>query len=158
MGKKSVKQNKSYYQLCREDAGMTRAEASEALETISESRLEKLENEKTPLLPADALTMAKAYGKPELCNYYCRHNCEIGELSVPQVVLRDLPQITLQLLSAVTALNAEKDRLIEIAADGKITENELPDFSEIREQLEKMSVAIEELKLWAGNELVPEQK
>ena len=35
MGRTSTKENKCIYQLAREDAGMTRAEASEALKFIS---------------------------------------------------------------------------------------------------------------------------
>ena len=40
MGKKSVKEDKSIYQLAREEADMTRAEASEAMDFVSERRLE----------------------------------------------------------------------------------------------------------------------
>ncbi|MGN0140715.1 MAG: hypothetical protein ACI4AD_00695 [Roseburia sp.] len=42
----------------------------------------------------------------------------------------------------------EKDRLIDIAADGKITEDEISDFLRIKTNLENMSLAIESLKLW----------
>ena len=43
MGKKSVKEDKNMYFKAREDAGFTRAEASERT-SISESRIEKIEN------------------------------------------------------------------------------------------------------------------
>ena len=61
MPKKSVKQDKSFYWIAREEAELTRAEASEKLQTISESRLEKLENGSTQILPEDVLAMEKAY-------------------------------------------------------------------------------------------------
>ena len=48
MGKKSTKENKNMYFQCREAAGLTRAQASELLGFISESRIEKIESEKTP--------------------------------------------------------------------------------------------------------------
>lgn len=42
MGKASTKENKNRYFQAREDLGLTRAEASELLEVISEDRVEKL--------------------------------------------------------------------------------------------------------------------
>ncbi len=46
MGKKSTRENKNAYQLAREDAGVTREEASEALQFISDSRIEKFMTDK----------------------------------------------------------------------------------------------------------------
>ena len=64
MGKKSTKEDKSIYQICREEAGLTRAEASEAMSFVSESRIEKFESGKSPVQPEEVLAMAKAYKKP----------------------------------------------------------------------------------------------
>ena len=44
MGRKSVRENKNIYQLSREEANMTRAEASEATGFMSESVIEKIEH------------------------------------------------------------------------------------------------------------------
>ena len=77
MGKKSVKENKNIYFTSREEAGLTRAQASELIGTISDSRLEKIETDKTSVQPEDVADMAVAYKKPELCNYYCTHECRI---------------------------------------------------------------------------------
>jgi hypothetical protein len=41
VGKKSTRENKNIYQLCREEAELTREEASEAMGFVSESRIEK---------------------------------------------------------------------------------------------------------------------
>ncbi len=43
--------------------------------------------------------------------------------------------------------------MIDIAADGMITEDEKEDFERFREHLSDMSLAIESLKLWADKEL-----
>ena len=67
MGKKSTKENKNVYQLAREAADMTREEAAEALEFVSESRIEKIEGEKSLPEPDEVLAMANAYKKPSLC-------------------------------------------------------------------------------------------
>lgn len=59
----------------------------------------------------------------------------------------------MELLSNLNSLNKDKDRVIDITADGKITENELADFKLFREHLSEMSQAIEALKLWADKEM-----
>ena len=45
MGKQSTRENKTIYQLCREAAGLTRAEASERMDAVSDSKIEKFEYE-----------------------------------------------------------------------------------------------------------------
>ena len=148
MGRRSVREDKNRYQLCREEAGMTRAQASEALSFISESRLEKIESERTPAQPEDVLAMAKAYKSPDLCNYYCTHECPIGREHVPEVKVRSLSQITLSMLSTLNTLDREKERLIEITEDEHISGDEMADFARIQDQLDRISLAVESLKLW----------
>ena len=148
MGKKSIKENKNIYQLSREEAGMTRSQASEALVFMSDSRIEKIESEKCEPHPDEILAMAKAYKKPSLCNYYCSKECPIGQLYVPELKEKDLAQITLEMLSTINILSKQKDRLVEITVDGKITKDEMKDFLNIKSELDKMTVSIESLKLW----------
>ena len=131
MGKKSVKEDKSIYQLAREEADMTRAEASEAMDFVSESRIEKYESGRSPVQPEEVLAMARAYKKPGLCNYYCSHECPIGQEYVPEVEVKELAQIVLKTLSSMNSLEKAKDRLIEITADGEISDDELMDFARI---------------------------
>ena len=151
MGKKSVKENKNIYFEAREQAGLTRAEASEIIGTISESRLEKLETEKTAILPEDVVDMARAYKKPELCNYYCTHECRIGKDSVPEVKASSLSEIVLGMLAALNSLDSQKNRLIDITADGVISDDELPDFVSIQKQLDQIDMTVESLKLWVAS-------
>ena len=66
MGKKSTRDNKSIYQISREEAGMTREEASEVMQFVSDSRIEKYETRKSPVQPEEVMAMAKAYKKPML--------------------------------------------------------------------------------------------
>lgn len=56
MGKKSIKENKSIYQISREEAGVTREEASEAMEYVSDSRIEKSESGKSPVQPEEVIS------------------------------------------------------------------------------------------------------
>lgn len=146
VGKVSTKENKNIYQISREQAGLTRAAASEQL-YLSASRIEKIENGSRPH-PDEVLKMAECYQNPSLCNDYCCHLCEIGQKYVPKVEMKELSQITLEMLASLNALAQKKDRLIEITVDGKITADEIPDFLSIQKQLEQMSLIIDSLQLW----------
>lgn len=155
MGKKSTKENKNVYQQARDDLNLTRAAASDATNgVLSESRIEKIESGSLNARPEDVVIMADIYNKPELCNYFCTKECQIGRRYVPEVkTVHDLPQIAMELLSNLNALNRDKDRIIDITADGKVTENEAEDFEVFRKHLSEMSLAIETLKLWTDKEL-----
>ena len=151
MGRKSIKENKTVYQLAREELGLTREAASDLLEYISADRIEKIENEKTLARPEEVVTMSQCYKKPELCNYYCSHECPIGIGTVPELKIKDLSQITLEVLANLNVLNREKDRLVEITVDGTISEDEMKDFEAIREKLSEMAVAVNSLTLWVDS-------
>lgn len=148
MGRRSIRSDKTVYQLAREEAGYTRAQASEALDFMTESRIERIEYGTLPF-PEEVIAMSEAYRKPELCNYYCSHECAIGKQSVPQLSNADnLPAIVLEILASLNTLSREKDRLIEISADGDISPDEMKDFEQIRNKLDELSVTIDSLKLW----------
>ncbi len=151
MGKRSIKENKNIFFESREAMGLSRAQASELMGGISESSLEKMETGKTNIYPEDVVAMSRAYKKPELCNYYCTHECAIGRDSVPEVKISSLSEIVLAMLSSLNSLDRQKERLIEITADGEITEDELPDFANIQNQLEHIDLTVEALKLWVAN-------
>ena len=151
MGRKSIKENKNIYQKSREKLGLTREAASDLLGYISADRIEKIESEKSTPYPEEIISMADCYKNPMLCNYYCTHECKIGQIYVPEVELKDISQITLEMLATLNALNREKERLIEITVDGNISQDEFDDFQKIQDQLDKMSLTIESLKLWVNH-------
>ena len=151
MGRKSIKENKNEYQLAREAAGLTRAQAAELMEYVSESRIEKIEREKSAPHPDEIIVMADAYKKPALCNFFCSTQCPLGQEYIPQVEVKDLSQITLEILATLNRLNKEKDRMIEITADGVIEEDEMEDFTRIRKQLAQISMTVDSLQLWIDN-------
>lgn len=154
MGRSSTKENKNIYQQSRENASLTREAAAEKLEFISASKIEKIEYEKTLPHPEEVLAMAKCYKEPSLCNYYCSHECPIGQEYVPEVSFKELSQITLEMLASLNALEKEKNRLIEITVDGVISEDELNDFKKIQTQLSQISLAIDSLQLWVEKALI----
>lgn len=149
MGRVSVKENKSMYQVRREELGLSREKASELLETIPPERIEKIENQKSLPHPEEALVMAEAYKMPTLCNYYCANDCPIGKRYVPEIKQKDLSQIVLEMLASLNAMQKKQERLIEITVDGKIEGDEIKDFVYIQEELERISIAVESLQLWA---------
>jgi len=156
MPRRSTKENKNVYMRSREAAGLTREAASERLGFISEDRIYRIENGALPD-PEEVLRMAEGYLDMSLCNYYCVNECRIGQEYVPEVKLRDLAQITVEMLATLGSLNRDKDRLLEIAADGTISGDEIPDFLSIQDSLEKMSITIDALKLWVDQKIAEGQ-
>lgn len=149
MARVSTKEKKNIYHTTRESLQLTREAASELLETIAPERIEKIENERSLPHPDEVLTMAEKYKQPSLCNYYCANQCPIGQQYVPEIKIKDLSQIVLEMLASLNAMNKRKDRLIEITADGTISGDELADFIFIQEELERISITVETLQLWS---------
>lgn len=148
MPRVSTKENKNIYQKTRESLKLTREAAAEVLDSISPERIEKIENERSLPHPDEVLIMAEKYRQPTLCNYYCANQCPIGRQYVPEIKPKDLSQIVLEMLASLNSMNRQKERLIEITVDGKITGDELTDFMKIQEELERISIAVETLQLW----------
>lgn len=149
MGRVSVKENKNIYQLRREELGLSREKAGELLETMPPERIEKIENEKSLPHPDEVLLMSEAYKMPNLCNHYCANECPIGKEYVPEIKIKDLSQIVLEMLASLNSMHKKQERLIEITADGKIEGDEIKDFIHIQEELEKISITVETLQLWS---------
>ena len=63
--------------------------------------------------------------------------------------MKDLEKIVLRMLSSLNSMNKSKDRLIEITADGEISNDEIKDFVNIQEELERISLTVDSLKLWS---------
>lgn len=148
MGKQSKRENKTIYQLCREECGLTRDGASELMDGVSASRIEKFEYELQEPTPYDILQMADCYKRPDLCNYYCSHKCAIGDRYVPEVESSELSSIILETIASLNDIQPLTDRLIQITRDGKITDDEIKDFALISKKLNDISLAVDALNLW----------
>ena len=154
MGKKSTKENKNIYQLNRERLELTREKASELLESVTSDRIEKIESGKSLPHPDEVLAMAKCYQNPLLCNYFCSEECPIGRQYVPKVESKMLSPIVLEMLASLNSIDKKKNRLIEITADGEVSDDELKDFVAIQEELEQISLTVESLQLWAETMMI----
>ena len=162
MARISSKKNKNIYQQTREALDLSRESASELLEWISPERIERIENEKSVPNPDEVLQMADKYKLPRLCNHYCSNQCPIGQEYVPEIKAKDLSQIILEMLASLNSMNKKRERLIEITADGKVSDDEIEDFIYIQEELERISVTVETLQLWSermlANEIIDKDK
>ena len=134
--------------MTREELGLSREKASELLETIAPERIEKIESERSLPRPDEVLIMAEKYKTPSLCNYFCARQCPIGQQYVPEIRSSELSDIVLKMLASLNAMDRKKERLIEIAADGTISKDEIDDFVRIQKELERISVTVETLQLW----------
>lgn len=147
MGRVSTKKDKTIYQLYREECNLTRERASELMEGMTPSRIEKIENGKEPT-PYDIMQMADCYKRPDLCNYYCSHQCAIGDRYVPRIEVTDLPNIIIETITSLNDITPLTSKLIQIARDGQITDDEIPEFAQISNKLDETSLAIDALNLW----------
>lgn len=146
---KKILHEENVYRATREKLGLSREEASELLEVIPPERIERIENGKFSIQPDEVCIMAEKYKEPSICNHYCSHECPIGKEYVPEIKIKNLSEIILQMVASLNSMKKSQDRLIEITADGIIDEDELKDFIYIQEELERISITVETLQLWA---------
>ena len=103
----------------------------------------------TKCMPVDkAVLMADLYNAPQLLNYYCLHECPIGcRHSISDEVV-DIDRVTVKLLKGlrVDKLEEIKDSLLDIAEDGKITDDEKPELKEALDYLDSLAKTVSELK------------
>ena len=149
MARTSRKDDQNVYWQARDKMGLTREEASDLLETIPPERVARIEYEQFLPHPDEVLVMAEKYKEPMLCNYYCSQQCPIGQQYVPEIKIKDLSQIVLEMLASLNSMQRQTERLIDISADGIIDNDELKDFIRIQKELEKISITVETLQLWA---------
>ncbi len=154
MSRRSVKENKTVYQQSRERRNLSREAASERLEFVSADRIEKIESGRSAPHPDEVLLMEKGYEDPELSNYYCTHECPIGMKYVQRVELKELPQLTVELLSALNAMEEEKNRLIDISVDGRVSDTERKQFNVILSKLSALDRSIRGMRIWIEHALI----
>lgn len=146
-------ENKSIYQLHREKLGLSREKASELLEVIPPERIERIETGKFIAHPDEIVVMAEKYQAPNLRNHYCTHDCEIGRKYVTKIEIKHLSQIVLEMVASLNSIEKRQERLIEITADGRIGKDEVEDFVQIQENLERIATTVQALQLWAEKKL-----
>lgn len=114
---------------------------------ISRSTLCKYESGEWTPPPDVILGMAKVYSKPDLPPQYCKNDCPIGQIYDHDITKKTLTTAVMQLLNAINGIEQECKRLIEIAADEQVTEDEVEDLTAILHRLIKVEHKIGNLKV-----------
>lgn len=151
----------SIYKSIRKEHDMTRDEVCDVAidlgKPLQPERLERIENGKLEIHPEEVMLLSEIYGEPTLCNHYCSKECPIGQKYVPEIKVKDLTQIVLEMLSSLNSMKKSQERLIEITADGIIDDEEIKDFVFIQKELERISITVETLQLWV-EQMIAEDK
>ena len=127
---------------------LNNCESAQDLVYIERTKLLAIESGDKNPSPDDVVSMAKVYDAPELCNYYCTHQCPIGG-DKPALMYEDLSEIAVRLMSAIHFLSETKDTIYRVFEDGKINDYEVDDFKKIIETVKKLSYSADSLALWA---------
>ncbi len=134
-----------------DDRLLSREGAAERL-GMSVSSVADAELGLTKCMPVDkAVLMADMYRAPYLLNYYCLNECPIGcRLPISDEIV-DIDRITVKVMKnlRIDEIRNIKDKLLEIAYDGVISDDEKPEFAMIVEYLEELSRSVSEIKTLA---------
>lgn len=120
---------------------------------IDRTRIARIELDTLIPYPEEILLMADAYQAPQLLNHYCSELCPLGVHTVPKLELLHLDRLAIAVLSSLSQAEDIKKKIIEIVADGKITEDEVPAIERILFALEQVSKVSMEMKLWMEKNL-----
>ena len=129
----------------------SREGASEAI-GIAPSTLAEYELGITKCIPPDkAVLMADVYKAPELMSWYCNHECPIGCATAkkPEEV-GGIEQVAIALLNGLSLddLAAIRQKIIEIACDGEVDDDEQIELEKIVQSLDSARLAIARLGLF----------
>lgn len=146
MGKQSTRENKTIYQLCREEKELTREKASELMAGVSSSGLKKLNTKHR----ADSLRRRADGGllqTPRSLQLLLLPKAPSGSATFRKWKSANSPILSWRQLP-VSEINPLTNRLIQIARDGKISDDEIKDFAFISQKLDEISLAVDSLNLW----------
>lgn len=100
--------------------------------------------------PLDLVVMmAEEYNAPQLRNLYCMNQCPLGKGQPISAELKTLEAVTVGIVAKLDQNDVcdMKRQLLDIAEDGKVSPDEEVDFKEVSLALDKLAVAISELRL-----------
>ena len=115
---------------------------------IDRKRMQRIEIGTLNPYPEEVMLMADAYHAPELMNFYCTSACPIGQKMVPKAELRELDRLTVKFLNALERIKGADKSLLAIAADGKLTPDEIPAMEELLEAIKAISAVGYELEIF----------
>ena len=119
---------------------------------VDRTRLARIELGSVIPYPEEVLLMADIYRAPELKGNYCREMCPLGK-GMPKIENQDIDRIALRALCSFRKINEAKELLLDITADGVITEDEKPDLEKIIATLDEVNEVTQNLKNWIEKSL-----
>lgn len=120
--------------------------------SIDRGRLYRIESGIANPYPEEIHLMADLYNAPELENYYCTNICPLGR-DMAKVDIESLDRISIRALSSFRRIGETRDLLLDITADGVISDDEKSDMQRILENLEELEAVAQNLKLWVKKNL-----
>lgn len=137
------------YRTARKSAGMTQEKAAQLLSVSVDSLRDYEQGQRS--VPSDvASAMCDVYQAPYLAVQHLRLTSDLGRQVVPEIQLKDLPEAVLGVLAAVQRFCAKRDVMVEIAADGQITEDEQAEWNEIMKLANGLNVAMNNMRFSKG--------
>ena len=115
--------------------------------SIDRGRLYRIESGLVNPYPEEVHLMADLYGAPELRNHFCKACCPLG-CNLPIAKVQDLDRITLKALSIFRRIEDTQNTLLDIAEDGKVTEDEKEEMQGVLKNLEELEEVAQNLKIW----------
>ena len=155
MGSGCMKENDNVYFRARKNAAIyndklySREGASELI-GVSSSTLADYELGITKVVPVDKVViMADLYNCPELKTGYCKHECPIGKTMPIATQVKSIEGIALRIIREFDSekINDMEQSLVDIAADGIISDEEKPALEDILKRLDALAEVISEMKL-----------
>ena len=119
---------------------------------VDRTRLARIELGSVTPYPEEVLLMADIYRAPELKGNYCWEMCPLGK-GMPKIENQDIDRIALRALCSFRKINEAKELLLDITADGVITEDEKPDLEKIINTLNEVNEVTQNLKNWIEKSL-----
>ena len=116
---------------------------------ISRRRLEEIETGKREPYADELLIMAEAYDAPYLIEHYCNHICKIGQKFGCKYVENkgDAYKATVMFIKSLKEAEQAKEKILEILADGEITQDEVVMVDEVISTLNKIMTGFINLKI-----------
>lgn len=115
---------------------------------IDRTRLARIEGGVLIPYPEKVWMMAQTYRAPQLCNHYCANLCPLGRKTITPCELLQIDRLTITVLAAMRGAGHVRDIILDIAGDGEITEEEVPQLEQVVKHLKAMERASMELRLW----------
>lgn len=135
------------YEASTHNEQLSSREGAADIMSIDRGRLYRIESGIANPYPEEVHLMSDLYNAPELENYYCTNMCPLG-CNIPKVDLEELDRISLKALSTFRKVEKTRELLLDITADGVISEDEKADMQTIVSNLEELEQIAQSMKLW----------